>query len=470
MTPATPQPDVASGAQSPPDGLRAVAHLTVGAFVRGDDLDPRQRDGGAQVRLLGLLVLLVTPAAFAYHAVMHALFPYTFSLPSFLFDPFWRFNDYFEPYLVARMYRPPDGTNTVYSPLMHLFMTCLTVAPSVVGLTLVFAVFGASLVALLWSGVTARVGSRRLRQIYVALFCALSYPVLFLADRANLEMLVFALLAAFVWLYYWRGSRWAFLPLALAVAAKYYAVVLVVILVAERRWRQLVLCLVTAFVVEAAATAALSAVSGFTITQVIANTVHTLRAGDDGGSPSGVWFSHNLVGAFALADRLTGYGLQVGGFHLALDIFTVGVFAMVVLRVCLYEMPAWKRLAALVVCMIVLAPESRDYTLIHLFLPLALIGRDGFRCPHRWPIAALFGLLLVPMAWVPYQTRLLPPHSWLNFSMIIYPTVLLVLLLVILSTGVAAREPRRRAVDTDAARPGENAAEVLARPVPGSGA
>ena len=53
MTPATPQPDVASGAQSPPDGLRAVARLTVEAFVRGDDLDPRQRDGGAQVRLLG---------------------------------------------------------------------------------------------------------------------------------------------------------------------------------------------------------------------------------------------------------------------------------------------------------------------------------------------------------------------------------------------------------------------------------
>ena len=39
-------------------GLRALGRLTVGAFVRGDDLAERQRDGGAQVRLLGLLVLI----------------------------------------------------------------------------------------------------------------------------------------------------------------------------------------------------------------------------------------------------------------------------------------------------------------------------------------------------------------------------------------------------------------------------
>ena len=421
---------------------RRWGDMTIGAFVAGDDLDVEQRDGGAQIRLLGLLMLIVTPLAFAYHAVMHSLFPGTFALPSFLFYPGWRFNDYFEPYLVARLYAPgPAGsTDTVYSPLMHLFMTALTHAPDVAGLMLILAVFGASLVALLWYGVTARVGPRRLRQGYVVIFCFLSYPVLMVVDRANLEMLVFALLVAFVWLHYWRGSRWAFLPLALAIAAKYYAVVLIVVFVAERRWRALALCLAAAFAVEAAATVALSAISRFTIPEVIANTVHTLRSGNDTGTVNGVWFSHNLVGAYALVDRLTGYGLQsTYGSRLALDILQVGIFAVVVLRVCLYDMPAWKRLAALVVCMTVLAPESRDYTLIHLLLPLALVGRDGWHCPHRWLIAALFSVMLVPMAWIPYQTPLLPAHSLLNFSMIIYPAALLALLAVMLSTGVTAK-------------------------------
>jgi len=146
-------------------------------------------DGGGQIRLIGLMVLLTTPVAFIYHAAMHAMFPGTFSLPTFLFIPNVRFTDFYEPYLDAQLYGPPSNTNTVYSPLVHVFMTALTHIPDFVALTLVVAVFGASLALLTWHGVTARVGSRRLRWAYVLIFCFLSYPVLFLVDRANLETL-----------------------------------------------------------------------------------------------------------------------------------------------------------------------------------------------------------------------------------------------------------------------------------------
>ena len=411
--------------------------MKLGAFVRGDDLAVERRDGGAQIRLIGLVVLIVTPMAFVYLRVMHTLLPGKFTLPTFLFPASWRFNDYFEPYLDARLYGPPYDTNTVYSPLMHLFMSALTHAPAVAGLALILTVFAISLVALLWYGVTARVGPRRLRQGYVMIFCFLSYPVLFVVDRANLEMLVFALLAAFVWLYYWRGSRWAFLPLALAIAAKYYAVVLVFVFIAERRWRQLALCVATALAVEAAATVLLSAVSGFTITQVITNTIHTL--GNDASGLDDARFSHNLVGAFALLDRMTGYALQsISGFQLAVNILEVGIFLLVVVVICRHEMPAWTRLAALVICMTVFAPESHDYTLIHLFLPLALVGRDGLCCRRRWLIAGLFAAMLVPMSWIPYESAPLFAQLLLNYSIIIYPVILLALLAVVLSSGVAS--------------------------------
>ncbi len=421
--------------------------MRVGAFLSGDDLAADRRDGGAQIRLIGLMVLVTTPVAFVYHAAMHAMFPATFSLPTFLFNPVARFTDFYEPYLDARLYGPPSTTNTVYSPLVHVFMTALTHIPDYVALALVTAAFGASLALLTWHGVAARVGSRRLRWAYVLIFCLLSYPVLFLVDRGNLEMLVFVLLAAFVWLYYWRGSRWAFLPLGLAIAAKYYAVVLLVVLAAERRWRQFALCLAAAIAAEALATVVLSAVSGFSVLQVISNTRDTLAHHDVGGI-AGVWYSHNLGGAFALVDRLTGYGIQsIAGFQLALHIFEVGLFVVVVICCAAYDMPPWKRLAALVICMLVLPQESHDYTMVHLFLPLALIGRDGLRCPHKRLIAVLFGLALVPMAWVPYRNALMPAGWPLNFSMIIYPVVLLALLAVILTTGVT-RKVRGGAPDT----------------------
>ena len=67
-------------------------------------------------------------------------------------------------------------------------------------------------------------GLMRLQQ--VAVLVLLSYPVLFVIDRGNLEMVVFIWLAAFFYLYYGRGSRWAWIPLALAIAGKYYWITL----------------------------------------------------------------------------------------------------------------------------------------------------------------------------------------------------------------------------------------------------
>jgi hypothetical protein len=178
-------------------------------------------------------------------------------------------------------------------------------------------------------------------------------------------------------------------------------------------------------------------VSGFTITQVITNTIHTL--GNDASGLDDARFSHNLVGAFALLDRMTGYALQsISGFQLAVNILEVGIFLLVVVVICRHEMPAWTRLAALVICMTVFAPESHDYTLIHLFLPLALVGRDGLCCRRRWLIAGLFAAMLVPMSWIPYESAPLFAQLLLNYSIIIYPVILLALLAVVLSSGVAS--------------------------------
>ena len=136
----------------------------------------------------------------------------------------------------------------------------------------------------------------------------------------------------------------------------------------------------------------------------------------------------------------------VGGIELAFEILEVGIFVVVVVVICRYEMPAWRRLAALVICMTVLAPVSGDYTLVHLLLPLALLGRDGLRGPRPWLIAGLFAVVLVPMSWIPYESALFSAHYLFNYSMLIYPVALLALLAVTLSSGVTVRDPALRKV------------------------
>ena len=73
-------------------------------------------------------------------------------------------------------------------------------------------VFGAMIVAfwitllfVLWEGHAEDRAAARLRWVYVAIFAFLSYPVLFALQLGNIELAMFVLLAAFVYLYYERS-------------------------------------------------------------------------------------------------------------------------------------------------------------------------------------------------------------------------------------------------------------------------
>ncbi len=159
-------------------------------------------------------------------AYLHRAYPYT----TFLYQPKDHFKDFYNVYRDARRFKPGVSDNMVYSPLLHLFTDGLTLVPATVAFVLVVSAFFVSLLAVLWGWLTRPVRSSVARLQLVAVFALLSYPVLFAIDRGNLEMVVFVLLALFFWLHYGRGSRLAWLPLSLAIAAKYYWVTLLVVL------------------------------------------------------------------------------------------------------------------------------------------------------------------------------------------------------------------------------------------------
>jgi hypothetical protein len=356
--------------------------------------------------------------------------PYT----SFLYDPFWRFNDYHEPYLVARLYDPPETTNVVYSPLLHLLMTALTLIPDFVGLIAMMALFGAVLVVVLWYGVTRRVGGRRLRQGYVLIFCLLAYPVLFLVDRANLDMLVFCALAAFLYLYYVRSSPWAWVPLSLAIAGKYTWVLLVLLPIADRRWRQAGLSLAGAAGAAIVSAAAIALWKGVTIAEVFRDTGLTLGGhADTANTLIGLQHGHTFFDAMIVIDRVTNYALQ-DNINMA-NVYrgiALGVLLLVIARLLLYEMPEWKQVAALTICAIALPYESHDYAMAMLLLPLALAGARGFRSTHARLIAVLFALTMIPLDYVQFRPMV-------SYSSLLYPIVLALLLVTILTTGVRPR-------------------------------
>jgi hypothetical protein len=427
-------PGSTGGAAAGAQGRVSSAANRLKGFVRGDDLDLSRRDGGVEVRLTGIIVLVGTLASTLFHLAL-ALFtdrewPYT----TFLFNPEGRFSDFLEIYVDAQQYGHNGHTNLVYSGVLHLLTLALTALPSVVGWLLVNAVFMTTLVLVVWFGVTARTGGRRVRDAYVLVFCLLAYPVLMMVDRANLEMVVFVLLAAFVYLYYARRSAWAWVPLSLAIAGKYYWAVLLVLLLTDRQWRQLALTALGAVAVTIASAAALGVASGLGFVGVLLSTFSTLNGHLDlANSPTAVKYAHSFFAIPYFIDRSSGYWLQIHlDYMTAYTALALTVFALVVVRLVLYEVEAWRKLTALIICAIALPFESHDYTMVHLLLPLALLGAWGAKSERGRLYSVLFGLLLVPLDYVYFGFQV-------KYSSLAYAILLLSLLVSVLTDGVRVR-------------------------------
>lgn len=384
---------------------------------------------------MGAIVLVGTLASVVFHAVI-ALFtdlgwPYT----TFLFKPEARFYDFLEVYGNAHTFGNYGEITISYSGLFHLLTMALAAVPSAVSWLLVTAAFLLVLAAVVRFGVTARVGGRAVRDAYILIFCLCSYPVLFLLDRGNLEMIVFVLLAAFVYLYYVKASAWAWLPLSLACAGKYYWMVLLVLLISDRRWRQMIATLAGTLAFTVVSAVVLGWASGLGAFGVLRSTLGTLEGhAERAASSIAVQHGHTLFAIPYFIDRKTGYWLQI---HLNLSdaylAVAAGVFLIVSVRVLFYDVEPWRKLTAMVVCAIFLPFESHDYTMVHLLLPLALFGAWGARTTRRGGLyAVLFGLLLVPLDYVQLGVDV-------SYSSLAYAVLLLILLVSALTDGARLR-------------------------------
>ena len=387
------------------------------------------------VALVVLIVLVGTTVSIAYHYVLAAYAGLKYPWNTFLFAPKDHFKDYFNVYRHAQEFRPGVSGNMVYSPLLHLVMTVLNVVPAWVGFALMIAAFVATLAALLWMWTMCLIGNRVVRAVFVAVLGLLAYPVLYVLDRGNLEMLVFVTLAAFFYLYYWRRSPYAWVALSLAIAAKYYWGSLVVLLLLDRRGRQAVACVIGAAAVTVSSAVAIALLSGYSLADVFAKLSSTLAGHANGttGSEDVVAYSHNLWAWVISIDGWTDWVLYWGPVQRIYLVAAGVIFVLVVRRLMVGDFADWQKATALVACTLVLPLESKDYTLVHLLLPLTLFAATWRSGRRAWASAALFGLLLIPLDY--YYFNFLYWRSLVSTAVLVYPLLLVGLIVVALWEG-----------------------------------
>ena len=411
----------------------------------------------ARLLLLCCLVVLVgTTASVAFHYVMGVYLGRHYPYSTFLFRPANRFMDFFNMYRAAQTYGHGGHRTVVYSPFLHAVMKCLTLMPRWPAFITMVVVFAATLVFGLWRFIARAVEGRLLRMLCTVILTALSYGVIMVVDRGNLEALVFVFLFWFIYFYYVRRSRWSWVFLAMAVAAKYFPATLLVLLLSDRRYRQAAYALAGALVLTGVGLVVMKLTSGLTFAEVAHSLKGTLGSHlSYAGTIRVSRYGHTLWGALVvLLANAKGVVPHAAHIKLIYAAAAGALFLGLSAYVVFFEKVAWRKVTILVACFLLLPFESADYTLVYLYLPLLLLFVSDRRSVVDLGGALLFGLLLVPVDYYYFHWRVEPDVS---ISVLIKPALLMAAVVLIVVGGFSAWRAARRRLRGAAAPPWEEA-------------
>ena len=276
-------------------------------------------------------------------------------------------------------------------------------------------------------GLKSRLASHQWLAIFAITF--LTYPVLFAVDRANYDLLACALLLFFAFTYGSQKYRASTVFLALAVAIKPLVIILGLIYVFDKRYKDGLIVIFGAVLLSALSLSLFK--DGFFLeTQkyldALFNTTGYLSAGNQQA------FSSDLYGLLTVA-------IQFVGNRLGRDIYLPSypeariIYAILAVIVFIYfaiylwkkHLPLWQVLAALTILLILLPFYSADYHLMYLLVPMLMYLGFQEQKRNELLIIILLGLLFIPKNYYTLQ-------SFQNIGVVINPLLLIGLLISII--------------------------------------
>ena len=386
-----------------------------------------------RIHLLVLIIIVGFSIAVVYHYVMGYYFGKPWPGNTFLYAPWDRFLDFT---LVVRQSAAldPFGQDIkgfAGAPFAQLIGYLFSVIhPASLQLPLFFGSFLVVFVAMVKHflyGLKARLASHQLLAVFVIAF--LTYPVLFALDRANFDLLVCALLFLFALSYQRQKYTASTVFLALAVALKPYAVILAMVYVFDRRYRDVVLVLFGTLILSVLSLS-LFKDGLFVETQKYFAALSQMNADLSGVSQH--HYTSDLYGLLTVGIEFVGdrFGkiVYLPAHPAAVTAYTI-VAAIVLIYFMIYlwkkRVPLWKAMAVLTMLLILLPYMSGDYRLIYLFVPMLMYMSLNEETRNDLLIVVLWGLLLVPKNYYTISGEQ-------NIGMVINPLLLIGLLICII--------------------------------------
>lgn len=349
----------------------------------------KQMSAADRKNLIRITVIIGFACSVIFHYVAGAYMNMGYPYSTFLFDPRDRFHDFLNIYRATTDLNPFADPVSVYFPFTYMPVYILTFIPPFIA----YAVFAAAFLAFLLAAQHRFIPAEGTIDRVLTMFSltVLSYPVLFILDRGNLECLVFIFLWLFIYCYKNRRDTAAALFLSFAIAMKLYPGVFCVLFLADRRWKPLLLTAVSTLVLTIASAALLDGGISASLAGMQNNLL--IFKAQYFESVNGLLYNSSLyVPAVLMASKFAFMDVIPKGYPLC----AIFLFILTAAYVAFREDVFWKRIALLSYMMILLPQISFDYKLIHIFLPLLLFLGSEPRSKFDVAYSVIFGLLLIP--------------------------------------------------------------------------
>ena len=397
---------------------------------------------------LVLIIVVGFSIAVAYHYVMGYYLYKPWPANTFLFVPSDRFLDFI---LVVRQSAAldPFGKDIggfAGSPFAQFVGYLFSlVQPALLQLPIFFGSFFVAFILMVKHylyGLKSRLTSYQLLAIFVIVF--LTYPVLFAVDRANFDLIVCALLFLFALTYGRQQHKVSTVFLALAIALKPYAAIFIMVYVLDKKFKDGLLVIFSA-VFLTVLSLSLFKDGLFVETQKYFNALSQMNSYLSAGNQQ--FYTSDLLGLLTVVVKFVGNTLNIDRsgttMYLPTHPSAITAYAIVAIIVFIYFMihlwqktrPLWKVMAVLTILLILLPSNSGDYRLTYLFVPMLMYMAIKERTRHDLLIIILWGLLLVPKNYYPFN---LAPTNYYshtlhqNIGMVINPLLLIGLLICII--------------------------------------
>jgi len=403
-----------------------------------------------KIYLLSGIIFIGFVMAVFYHYVRGVYFGLPYPYNTFLFTPLDKFNDFFNMYNITKNLNPYFEEYFIksnYFPFANVVFFLFTLLPNRYSFALFTSIF--VLIFILINYVNIKTENRIKTLFSVFIFSFLTFPFLFLIDRGNIEGFLFILLYFFLYLKD-RKPVVSSILLAFAIALKVYPAVFLVLLLSEKKFKEIIISvsgvLVTTFV------SLLFHKGGFM------ENIQFIKSGF--GINDSIYFANGnnyLLSGVSLFSplKMALYYLGVTVFPIIktfdglLPMYSFGVlllFGLLVIYVLFIEKQVWKKTAVLVFVMLLFPHVSFDYKLINIFLPLLLYINSGQRSGRDLFYVPAFALLLIPKAYYIFTSFISNSGTHdINIGVILNPLIMLSMLLLIIADGLKDAMDKRKA-------------------------